>query len=148
MIDAGMIGGIAVRKYINKLLLFFIVISSFSSYSYVLADDDHYARGVVIQELKFPNELQVGGGEFKTKINPKGKGGFVYDPRTRFNGVERNLLWLVLDDTAYPLNGPSKMLTPQLKWPREVSEIKWEKTGLSPFFASEAIEIIFGKSYK
>jgi len=115
-------------------------------HSYVFANDDHYARGVVIQELQLPNKLQVGGREFKTKINPTGEGVLVYDPRTRFNGIKRNLIWLVLNDTAYPLNGPSKMLTPHLKWPREVPEREWAKTGLSPFNATEAIEIVFGKS--
>ena len=130
---------------LNKLFIFFIAINFFFPCSFVFANDDHYARGVVIQELELPNKLKVGGREFKTKVNPKGKGTFVYDPRTIFNGVERNLIWLVLDDTAYPLNGPSKMLTPQLKWPREASENEWKKTGLSPFSATEAIKIVFGK---
>ena len=52
----------------------------------VVAEDDHYARGEVIQVLE-PNKLGVGGREFKTKPNPNGEGVFVYDPRTRFNGI-------------------------------------------------------------
>jgi hypothetical protein len=100
----------------------------------------------VIQELELPNKLPVGGREFTTKKNPKGEGTFVYDPRTIFSGVKRNLIWLVLDDTAYPLNGPSSMLTPKLQWPWEVAVNRWGKTGLSPFSAAEAIEIIFGAS--
>lgn len=49
-----------------------------------------------------------------------GAGCFVYDPRTRFSGVQRNLVWLALDDSrAYALNSPSKMVTPGLKWPRD-----------------------------
>lgn len=108
-------------------------------------EDDHYARGIVIQALKMPNNLRVGGREFRTKANPKGEGVFVYDPRTRFSGVNRNLIWLITNDTAYPLNGPSTTLTPSLKWPREADEAIWRKTGLDPYMATEAIEIVFGK---
>ena len=125
-----------------------MVSNLFFMHSFVFADDDHYARGIVIQELELPNKLQVGGREFKTKQNPKGEGVFVYDPRIRFNGVERNLIWLVLDDIAYPLNSSSKMLTPNLKWPREAPRSTWKKTGFSPFSATEAIEIVFDKLYK
>jgi hypothetical protein len=109
----------------------------------VNAKDDHYARGIVIQALE-PNELGVGGAEFRTKPNEKGDGVFVYDPRTRFNGVEKYLIWLVIEDAAYPLNGPSKMLTPSLRWPREVKSSIWEKTGFDPYVATEAINIVFG----
>jgi hypothetical protein len=107
------------------------------------AKDDSYARGVVILALQ-PNKLKVGGAEFKTKPNPKGVGVFVYDPRTRFNGVQRNLVWLVIQDEAYPLNGTSKTLTPGLKWPREVEPKLWKQTGLDPYSATEAIKIVFG----
>ena len=111
----------------------------------VQAQDDHYARGIVIQALALPNELGVGGREFRTKVNPKGQGIFVYDPRTRFSGVKRNLIWLVINNTAYPLNGPSKKLTPSLRWPREANEAVWKTTGLNQYMATEAIEIVFGK---
>ncbi len=77
------------------------------------------ARALVIRNVE-PNKLRVGGREFRVKRNPTGRGCFVYDPRTRFSGVERNLVWLVLGETtAYALNAPSKMVTPGLKWPRE-----------------------------
>ena len=108
------------------------------------AQDDQYARGLVVEALKLPNDLGVSGREFKTKTNPKGEGVFVYDPRTRFSGVSRNLLWLVVDHQAYPLNGPSKTLTPRLRWPREADPKGWEKTGLNAYVATEAIEIVFG----
>jgi hypothetical protein len=107
------------------------------------AGEDQYARALVIQEV-VPNKLSVGGREFKTKPNNKGEGIFVYDPRTVFNGVQRNLIWLVIEDEAYPLNGPSKMITPGLKWPREADPNVWKKTGLDPFAASEAIDMVFG----
>lgn len=112
------------------------------------AKDDHYARSIVILALQLPNDLRVGGAEFRTKPNPKGAGVFVYDPRTRFNGVERNLVWLVVKDQAYPLNGPSKTLTPKLKWPREAEPSMWKQTGLDRYSATEALEIVFGSKKK
>lgn len=107
-------------------------------------EDDHYARGIVIQALTMPNKLGVGGREFRTKPNPKGEGVFVYDPRTEFAGVQRNLIWLIVKNTAYALNGPSKTLTPSLKWPREADQAIWRTTSLDPHAATEAIEIVFG----
>ena len=77
------------------------------------------ARALVISNIE-PNKLRVGGREFRVKRNPAGEGCFVYDPRTRFDGVKRNLVWWVpRDGKAYPLNSPSKMVTPGLKWSRE-----------------------------
>ena len=80
------------------------------------------ARATVIFHVE-PNKLKVGGREFRVKRNPVLPGGaFVYDPRTRFYGVERKLVWWVpggdiAELTAYPLNGPSKMVTPGLEFP-------------------------------
>ena len=50
------------------------------------------ARALVISHVE-PNKLSVGGQEFRVKRNPLGEGCFVYDPRTRFHGVERLLVW-------------------------------------------------------
>ena len=111
---------------------------------YASAADTHYARGLVIQAL-IPNQLNIGGREFKTLDNPRGEGVFVYDPRTRFNGVQRYLIWMVIEDEAYPLNGAIKNLTPDLKWPRDAKDPDiWKKTGLDPYMATEAINIVFG----
>jgi hypothetical protein len=89
------------------------------------------ARALVISSVE-PNKLGVGGAEFRVKCNPVGEGCFVYDPRTEFNGVKRSLVWWVRDDTtAYALNGPSQMVTPGLKFPREELGIKYASiTGL------------------
>lgn len=106
------------------------------------AKQNDYARGLVIQVLE-PNKLAVGGREFKTVNNPKGEGVLVFDPRTRFNGVKRYLIWLVVNDMAYPLNGASKNLTPSLKWPREAEPKIWKSTGLDPYSATEVIEFVF-----
>lgn len=77
------------------------------------------ARASVIMNVQ-PNKLKVGGREFRVKRNPVGKGSFVYDPRTRFSGVERFLVWWVPEEgKVYPLNSPSKMVTSELPWPRE-----------------------------
>lgn len=77
------------------------------------------ARAAVVMQIK-PNQLRVGGAEFRVKRNPVGDGAFVYDPRTRFSGVERYLIWWVPHENAvYPLSSPSKMVTPTLNWPRE-----------------------------
>ena len=91
-----------------------------------------------------PNKLNVDGEEFLTLNNPKGKGVLVYDPRTKFNGVDRNLIWMVVGGQAHPLNGASKEITPSLKWPRDADSSAWKKTGLDPYIATEAIEIVFG----
>jgi hypothetical protein len=50
-----------------------------------------------------PNELGVDASALKTLPNPKGEGTFVYVPETRLNGVERKVVWLVIDNQAYPL---------------------------------------------
>ena len=77
------------------------------------------ARALVISYVE-PNKLGVGGREFRVKRNPVGEGCFVYDPRTRFHGVERPLVWWVpKEGAAYALNSPAKMVTPRLRWPRE-----------------------------
>ena len=80
------------------------------------------ARAAVIQNIE-PNKLRVGGREFRVKRNPSPLGGaFVYDPRDVFYGVTRNLVWWVPSEddahraVAYPLNSPSKMVTPGLKF--------------------------------
>ena len=82
------------------------------------------ARAAVILNVE-PNALGVGGGEFRVKRNPVAPwGAFVYDPRDVFAGVTRNLVWWVpLGDvtalTAYPLNGPSQLVTPGLEFPTQ-----------------------------
>ncbi len=93
------------------------------------------ARALVILHVE-PNKLRVGGREFRVKRNPVGKGCFVYDPRTRFYGVKQNLVWWIpKEGKAYPLNSPSKRVTPSLKWPRE--------EGVDAPSTSAVIEYIF-----
>lgn len=92
------------------------------------------------------NKLNVTSNDLKAKKNPKGDGVFVYVPQTRYSGVERYVIWMVVDSQAYALNSPSKMVTPSLPWPRDADEATWNKTGINKYNgASEAIEIVFGK---
>ena len=95
-------------------------------------DEVHFhamARAAVILNLE-PNKLGVGGREFRVKRNPSASGGaFVYDPRDRFQGVKRNLVWWVPSGAietliAYPLNGPSKLVTPSLEFPRRAGLVE------------------------
>lgn len=96
------------------------------------------ARALVISNVE-PNELGVGGREFRVKRNPAGEGCFVYDPRTRFAGTERLLVWWVYDDvTAYALNGPSKMVTPKLKFPQEDLGVRYAP------ITDQVIDYVFG----
>lgn len=78
------------------------------------------ARATIIRHLE-PNDLAVGGATFRVRRNPVGEGSFVYEPQTRFNGVERNLIWWVDGaGTPFAVNGPSQALTPALDFlPRQ-----------------------------
>ena len=91
------------------------------------------------------NQLGIRTEDLRSLPNPRGEGTFVYSPQTRFAGVERRIIWIVLEDRAIPLNGATKgSVTPDLPWPREVPEPLWSRTGLSPYSATEALEIVFG----
>ena len=81
------------------------------------------ARAAVIRNIE-PNSLGVGfESEFRVKRNTAGRGAFVYVTRVEYSGVTRNLVWWVPDedaaheDNAYPLNSPSKLVTPGLEFP-------------------------------
>jgi hypothetical protein len=91
------------------------------------------------------NNLGIESKDLLSKENPNGKGVFVYVEQTRFSGVERYIIWLVLDNVPYPLNGATKDIIPSLIWPREAPEDVWAKTNLDQYQATEAIEIVFGK---
>ncbi|WP_198471043.1 hypothetical protein [Acetomicrobium sp. S15 = DSM 107314] len=79
------------------------------------------ARDLIISHIE-PNKLGIKGHEFRVKRNPVGEGCFVYDlaPNPIIQTQKDYLVWWVRDDThAYALNGPSKMVTPTLPYPRE-----------------------------
>jgi hypothetical protein len=92
------------------------------------------------------NKLGIKASDLKSMRNPRGAGTFVYVPQTRFHGVERLLIWVVVDGKAFPLNGATKgTVTPSLPWPREAAKELWQKTGLDPYSAAEALGIVLGK---
>lgn len=90
-----------------------------------------------------PNKLGIERNDLRAKPNPMGDGMFVWVIKTRFNGVQRLLIWVVLEGTAYPLNGSTKSITPGLPWPREANPTIWKRTGLNPFAAEEALRFVF-----
>lgn len=94
------------------------------------------------------NKLGIRDVDLLSKPNPKGEGTFVYVSKTNFEGVERNIIWLVIDDQVFPLNGATKgIVTSSLPWPREADPQLWSRTGLDPYMATEAIKIVFGNGY-
>lgn len=93
------------------------------------------SKKFVISKIQ-PNKFDVRGKEFLVKPNSAGDGCFIYDPRTNFNGVERNLIWWApSENKAYPLNSPSKMITPGLNWARE--------DGIDSPMTTDVIDYIF-----
>lgn len=91
-----------------------------------------------------PNELGIEKDDLVSIANPKGDGTFVYVKQTRFSGVERFIIWLVLDGTAYALNGATESVIPPLDQTRFAGPTVWAPTGLGQFQTTEAFEIIFG----
>ena len=98
--------------------------------------------GVVSRDLE-TNSLGIESSQLREIPNTNGQGVFVYSPQTSYQGVQRYVIWLVIEEIAFPLNGATKNITPSLPWPREAPEGVWERTGLDMFNASEAIEIVF-----
>ncbi len=111
---------------------------------YADTDDDKKRAIETVATSIGINKLNIKASDLKAMNNPKGNGVYVYVPKTRYRGVERYVLWLVIDGKAYALNGPTKMTTPDLPWPREAPESTWEKTGLSKYSATGDIETVFG----
>ena len=99
--------------------------------------------GVVSRDLGM-NQLGIEASHLSEMPNPKGEGTFVYVPQTRYSGVERYVIWLVIENRAFALNGVTKIITPSLPWPREAPDDLWQRTGLEKFSATEAIQMVFG----
>jgi len=106
---------------------------------------EHFIKeiGIVANDLG-SNILDIREENLLGIENPKGEGVLVYVEQTRFSGVERYIMWLVLDETAYPLNGTTKDVTPSFPWPREAPENIWSRTNLNKYSAAtDVIEILF-----
>ena len=98
----------------------------------------------IVAEYLGPNELGIEKRDLVSMDNPKGDGTFVYVKQTRFSGVERFIIWLVLDETAYALTGAAESVIPPLDMPRLAGLTAWAPTGLGQFEATVAMEIVFG----
>lgn len=102
------------------------------------------AINMVSPSLTGLSDLNIDTNDLEVIENPKGEGVFVYISQTRFSGVERSFIWVVIENKAYALNGATKDLTPNLEFPRDADDQVWQKTNLNKYSASEAIEIVFG----
>lgn len=109
-----------------------------------LSESQQDAVDAVTAAFDLDNKLGVRLDDLRVKDNPNGEGSIVYVERTNFFGLERYVVWMVVDSSAFALNSPSQMVTPSLPWPREAKDGVWEKTGIDKFSgASEVIKMIF-----
>lgn len=100
----------------------------------------------VIAAAMKSNELEIDANDLRAKRNPTGAGTFVYAPQTRFNGVERRVIWIVIDGRPYAISGPAKMITPALASHTAAPELAWSSTGLSRTNAEDdAAKIVFAE---
>lgn len=89
------------------------------------------ARGVVLNEVE-GGKFRISASDLKVTDNPWGQGEFVFGAiQSPEYGIRKPLLWVVVDGTVVPMNGPSYHTTPNLRWPRELPEFLWSQTGLN-----------------
>ncbi|MCI0366127.1 MAG: hypothetical protein L0Y44_12095 [Phycisphaerales bacterium] len=94
-------------------------------------------------------ELEIEAADLRAKENPVGAGTFVFVEQTEFGGIERYVIWLVLDAKAYALTGPAKMTTPTLPLPTDASESVWAPAGINQLHAEEdSAKIVFHHAAK
>lgn len=130
-------------KTYQAVILVIVLVGCGEQGTTTTTDKDQAAIHAVAAHLG-AKKLGVTQADRHAKSNPKGDGTFVYVPKTRFKGVERNVIWIVIDDHVYPLNGATKgCVTADLHWPREAPENLWARTGLSLHSAKDAIELVF-----
>lgn len=108
------------------------------------SDDGGGAIPVVARAIDPSNKLGVKASDLKVMKNPKGDGYLVYNPERVINGTERPQVWVVIDGQACATNSPTKLITPNLPWPRDVNPDMWARTGLDMYSASDKIAIVFG----
>ena len=88
-------------------------------------------------------EIKLDIEKLKYLENPIGNGIFIYYPETEFFGVERNFIWVYLDDNIYVVNGATRDITPNILVARDVPSEVWESTNISPYSATDLIGYIF-----
>ena len=133
------------RRYVVGLILLAVLLGCGDVQQQPIVHGGNDPAISVVATQLGSNKLGVNTSDLRSLPNPKGEGTFVYVPKTRFHGVERNVIWLVIEGRAYPLNGATKgSVTPGLPWPREAPEQIWARTGLVASSPTEAIKIVFG----
>lgn len=130
-------------------IVVFILVGFFANYSTNCTDfTKDKQNGSAIQTIAKNikgNELGITKSDLCTKKNPMGEGTFVFSKRIIFSALKKYIIWLVIDNQAFPVNGDTKgFVTPNLPYPREAPENLWVRTGLDPLFPSEAIDLVFG----
>ena len=88
-------------------------------------------------------EIELNPGDFKYLENPVGEGIFIYEPETRFFGVERFFIWVYLDNNIYVVNGATRGVTPNFPVACDVPYEVWKLTKLSPYSAVDLIGYIY-----
>ena len=63
-------------------------------------EDLQQALGIVSRALG-PNDLNIIPSDLRARKNPMGKGAMVFVPKTRFRGVDRYMIWVVVGGRAY-----------------------------------------------
>lgn len=104
------------------------------------------ARALVAAALPTPNKFGIGPRQLLARANPRGAGSFVYVPGFEINGYRRSVVWFVLGEQVFPLNGSTQTITPHLPWPRERPLADWASTGIDPMdLTQEALALLFGR---
>lgn len=104
------------------------------------------AEIVAVSNHLHGNKLGITQEDLRSIPNPRGQGTFVFSTTKNFHGTQRLIVWLVLNDQPFPLNGATKgSVTPNLPWPREAPQEQWATTGLDPYSPKEALKIVFGE---
>ena len=98
----------------------------------------------ISSELEYNHtEIKLNPEDFKYLENPVGEGIFIYEPETRFFGVERFFIWVYLNNNIYVVNGATRGVTPNILVARDVPSEEWDSTNISPYSATDLIEYIF-----
>ena len=98
----------------------------------------------ITQELQYnTTEIVLKPENFLFAENPVGDGVFIYEPETRFFGVERYFVWVVLDNHIILINGATKNMTPNLPYSREVPSELWNRTNLNTSSTSQILGFLF-----
>ena len=98
----------------------------------------------ISSELNYnETEIKLNPEDFQYLENPIGEGIFIYEPETKFFGVERYFIWVYLNNNIYVVNGATRGVTPNILVARDVPAEVWDPTNLSSYSATKLIEYIF-----